>query len=270
MAQSTGRKQFVIFFSVLLFFAIRLQTGFASNAVVVKVAAGENWIDTGIDIRAGQSLWFAVSPEAQIQCGDRSSSAAGVDFPASSLAMLLPDAPLCSLISKVGKGGKPFLIGLTEKSFPADQAGRIFLGINADPFSQISGAWTVIISNAAMQKKLVPVSAVEPWTSTGIEIQSGSRVMFLIEPGSHINCDRRPTHANAEGVVPFEPELGRPVPSFTACGLIGKIGNEPPFKIGLNVDPFQTKASGILYLGINDTTLADNSGTFRVFVVVPL
>jgi hypothetical protein len=58
------------------------------------------------------------------------------------------------------------------------------------------------------------------------------------------------------------------MPNRNAAALIGKIGNGSTdyFFIGDESGPVRMRASGRLYLGINDDVLTDNSGNFRVVV----
>ena len=54
-----------------------------------------------------------------------------------------------------------------------------------------------------------------------------------------------------------------PVPSVGTGALIGRIGNGQPFPIGSQTR-LQAPAAGQLFLGINDTHVQDNDGTFQV------
>ena len=58
------------------------------------------------------------------------------------------------------------------------------------------------------------------------------------------------------------------MPNRPAAALIGKIGSGSSdyFFIGDEEGPIRVRATGRLYLGINDDFFNDNSGTFRVVV----
>ena len=58
---------------------------------------------------------------------------------------------------------------------------------------------------------------------------------------------------------------GSPLPNAFAGALIGRIDNGRPFGIG-NLTSVEMPASGILYLGVNDDNVSDNSGQFQVVV----
>lgn len=60
----------------------------------------------------------------------------------------------------------------------------------------------------------------------------------------------------------------RPMPNRPAAALIAKIGGDSTdyFFVGGEQGPIRVRASGRLYLGVNDDFLNDNSGTFRVVI----
>jgi hypothetical protein len=55
------------------------------------------------------------------------------------------------------------------------------------------------------------------------------------------------------------------MPNAPAGALIGRIDNGQPFMIGRNTS-VRMPAGGTLFLGINDDTVSDNSGNFRVII----
>jgi hypothetical protein len=56
-----------------------------------------------------------------------------------------------------------------------------------------------------------------------------------------------------------------PMPKVLAGALIGRIDGGQPFGIG-NLASILAPASGMLYLGINDDVVSDNSGQFSVTI----
>ena len=55
-------------------------------------------------------------------------------------------------------------------------------------------------------------------------------------------------------------------PARPAAALIGRVGEDAPFFIGSDTEGIRVRGSGQLFLGVNDETLEDNSGSFRVTV----
>ena len=58
----------------------------------------------------------------------------------------------------------------------------------------------------------------------------------------------------------------RPIPSRSAAALIGRVGDDAPLFIGTDTAGIRVRGSGQLFLGVNDETFEDNSGSFRVTV----
>jgi hypothetical protein len=55
------------------------------------------------------------------------------------------------------------------------------------------------------------------------------------------------------------------MPNVLAGALIGRIDGGQPFGIG-NLSSIAAPASGMLYLGINDDVVSDNTGQFSVTI----
>lgn len=118
---------------------------------------------------------------------------------------------------------------------------------------------------AGLRERSVDVVASQAWTDTGIDVRSGQTVYFeasgLVRWGPH----RRDGPAGESG---SPPNPARPIPNRPAAALIGRIGADSHdyFLIGDERGPVRMRASGRLFLGINDDYLEDNSGSFRVVV----
>jgi hypothetical protein len=117
---------------------------------------------------------------------------------------------------------------------------------------------------AGLRERQVSVAANVQWTDTGIDVRSGQTIFFEASGQVRWGRDRR-DGPEGENDSPNNP--GRPIPNRPAAALIGRIGNSPDyFLVGDERGPIRVRASGRLYLGINDDFLPDNSGTFRVIV----
>jgi hypothetical protein len=116
-----------------------------------------------------------------------------------------------------------------------------------------------------MRERQVVVSADVPWNDAGIEVRAGQTIYFESTGQVRWGRDRRDGPAG-ERNSPNNP--GRPMPNRAGAALIGKIGlnSNDPFYIGDETGPIRVRASGRLFLGINDEVLQDNSGNFRVTV----
>ena len=115
-----------------------------------------------------------------------------------------------------------------------------------------------------MRERTVNVTAREQWTDTGIDVRGGSPVYFMPSGEWRWGPNRRDGAAGENG-SPFN--RMRPMPNQPAAALIGRIGDDQSaFIIGSDTRPVRARASGRLYLGINDDVIEDNTGSIRVVV----
>jgi hypothetical protein len=114
-----------------------------------------------------------------------------------------------------------------------------------------------------LRERDIMVSARQQWTDTGITIRNGQMVYF--EASGRVRWGRdRQDGPEGENNSPRNPS--RPIPSRPAAALIGRVGEDAPFFVGGDTEGIRVRGSGTLYLGLNDETLEDNSGSFRVTV----
>jgi hypothetical protein len=118
---------------------------------------------------------------------------------------------------------------------------------------------------SGMRERQAVVSADVAWNDTGIEVRAGQTIYFQAQGQVRWGRDRRDGPAG-ERNSPSNPN--RPMGNRNAAALIGKVGNgsNDYFFIGDDTGPIRMRASGRLYLGVNDDVLTDNSGNFRVVV----
>ena len=114
-----------------------------------------------------------------------------------------------------------------------------------------------------LREREVNVSARTQWTDTGITVRNGQALYFEASGRVRWGKDRQ-DGPEGENNSPRNPS--RPIPGRPAAALIGRVGDDAPFFIGSDVEGIRVRGSGNLFLGINDETLDDNSGSFRVTV----
>lgn len=114
-----------------------------------------------------------------------------------------------------------------------------------------------------MRERQVNVTGREPWTDTGIDVRAGQQLYFQSSGETRWGPNRR-DGAAGERNSPYN--AGRPLPDRPAAALIGRIGERDLVFIGDDPGPYRVRASGRLYLGINDDFLQDNSGSLRVTI----
>jgi hypothetical protein len=117
---------------------------------------------------------------------------------------------------------------------------------------------------SGLREREVDVPGATAWTRTNIELRDGQELWFDSRGEVRWGPGRK-DGPGGEGGSPRNP--ARPIPSRPGAALIGKIGESgDPFFIGDDRGPIRVRGRGILFLGINDDYLQDNSGAFRVIV----
>jgi hypothetical protein len=128
-------------------------------------------------------------------------------------------------------------------------------------FGSGAGSGGSIARPRGMREKELGVSARNTWTDTGVSVRAGQMIYVTADGRIRWGNDRRDGPAG-ESNSPRNPN--RPIPSRPAAALIGRVGDDAPFFIGADQEGIRMRSSGQLFLGVNDDTLEDNSGAFRV------
>jgi hypothetical protein len=113
----------------------------------IQIAGNQTWIDTGLDVVAGDMLLVEASgqlkyPDAQQPCGPDGLARGWRDMVR---VMPLNDQGRGALIGRIGSGdsARPFLVGQRRES-RTPVAGRLFLGVNTDK-SNAEGSYKVSV-----------------------------------------------------------------------------------------------------------------------------
>ena len=139
--------------------------GAAPRSVTVDTA--QHWTDTLVDVEPGQPVEVSASGTIRYAPGrGNTTGPQGIPWGAACTRVLhaptgpggwaAPGINCWSLIGRIGNG-RPFFIG-AHATFKPPRAGRLFLGINDDYFSDNKGSW-----HASVQ----PVTATGPQTGAG-------------------------------------------------------------------------------------------------------
>lgn len=146
-----------------------------------------------------------------------------------------------------------------EHRWPSDQVGRVYFSGGAT--TGTSGGGTTAAAPGTGSGLVV--SAKQQWTPTGITVRRGEVLTVNTTGEIQLSTDSNDIAAPAGAKNPRY-AANAPLPRELAGALIARIGPRgQPFGIG-NLSTVTMPAAGVLFLGINDDDLNDNSGEFRV------
>jgi hypothetical protein len=155
-----------------------------------------------------------------------------------------------------------------ERQYSGSDVRRIYMARVAD------GTGGGVTPGAGVQPstgvgRTVRVPARTAWTTTGITVKQGQVIRFEATGEIRINANdvAIPT-GNHRSLF----DQKAPVPSVLQGALVGRVllgrGAGSAFGIG-NQASIPMPANGVLYLGVNDSQLNDNSGEYTVVIVTP-
>ena len=108
------------------------------------VSAGVAWNDSGIDVRAGQTIYFEA--QGQVRWGrDRRDGPAGERNSPSNPNRPMGNRNAAALIGRIGSGNDMFFIGDDTGPVRVRTSGRLYLGINDDVLTDNSGNFRVVV-----------------------------------------------------------------------------------------------------------------------------
>jgi hypothetical protein len=145
-----------------------------------------------------------------------------------------------------------------ERDLTSSEVSRIVL---ARPTSTTSSAAT---TGSASGPTTITVDSRQQWTPTGITVRAGDTLRIRADGEIRISPDSN-DRATASGIVNQRFDSRAPLPRVLAGALIGRIGNGQPFGIGTSAD-IKAPGTGQLFLGINESNVSDNDGSFQVTV----
>jgi hypothetical protein len=110
----------------------------------VYVSADTAWLDTGVSVRNGQSVYFSAT--GRVRWGpNRQDGPGGESGSPRNEARPIPSRPAAALIGRIGEGNDIFFIGADTSAIRMRSSGRLYLGINDDMLGDNSGSFRVTI-----------------------------------------------------------------------------------------------------------------------------
>jgi len=110
----------------------------------VSVSASQQWTDTGVVVRPGQTVFFEATGQVRWGPGRRDGPEGENDSPFNR-ARPIPNRPAAALIGSVGDGNDIFFIGNDRNPIRIRGGGRLLLGINDEGLHDNSGSFRVTI-----------------------------------------------------------------------------------------------------------------------------
>jgi hypothetical protein len=111
----------------------------------VSVDSWVAWRDTGVDVRAGQTVYFQAS--GRVRWGpNRQDGPEGEHNSPHNASRPIPNRPAAGLIGRVGDSGDYFFIGDEKGGIRMRSSGRLYLGVNDDYLKDNTGSFRVIVS----------------------------------------------------------------------------------------------------------------------------
>jgi hypothetical protein len=145
-----------------------------------------------------------------------------------------------------------------QRDFRSSEIRRIYLARPAG-----GGGTTVTPPTTAGAGIAVPANM--RWVNTNISVRRGQTVTFNATGEIQLSGDSGDRATPAGSLRGRYPTGSGAMRNVLAGALVGRVG-AAAFGIGNQNTPLTMPADGLLYLGVNDDTPADNQGEFRVTV----
>ncbi len=110
----------------------------------VSVDSAIGWKDTGIEVRAGQTLYFSATGRVRWGPG-RQDGPSGEGNSPYNATRPIPGRPAAALIGRTGDSNDYFFIGDEKGAIRMQSAGRLYLGVNDDYLQDNSGSFRVTV-----------------------------------------------------------------------------------------------------------------------------
>jgi hypothetical protein len=110
----------------------------------VSVDSWIQWKDTGIDLRAGQAIYFQAS--GRVRWGpNRQDGPEGEHNSPHNASRPIPNRPAAGLIGRIGDSSDCFFIGDDQGAIRVRSSGRLYLGVNDDYLKDNTGSFRVTV-----------------------------------------------------------------------------------------------------------------------------
>ena len=173
--------------------SLLLVTSLGAQTRKLDVQPTSGWVDTGIDLSAGDSVRISATGQLQYSNARQSNGPEGLPRGFADLVRVfqLNDSGRGALIARIGSSDadRPFLVGALSNT-QAQVAGRLFVAINQSSFDNATGSYHVTIEHTVAPPKATKDLQVPPFSQSLIDSipkrvsdpqgESGDRVNFIL------------------------------------------------------------------------------------------
>jgi hypothetical protein len=108
------------------------------------------------------------------------------------------------------------------------------------------------------------LSGTQKWTNTKVKVTAGNLLGIAADGQISVSPTQSVGPGGDPSCTPAQNYPGKafPAPTLPCFSLIARIGDGTPFEVGTS--SLVTTDSGVLYLGINDNSVAGNTGSWTI------
>jgi hypothetical protein len=257
-------------------------TSFTLKVNVSAKNISNGWTNSGLVVRRGQQVHISASGRVSLGKG-RYSTPTGL-LSMGDFDKLMLREPTGGLIAVIGDDNDDFIFVGAEREFIAQRDGVLFLGVNDGDLTDNSGSY-----DAAIQSQLLDVEsstsqpvntgAASKFFTIGVNVRANdvnngwTNCGLLVRPGQRIRISASGQIALGKGrfstptglfLVSDSRKLMRSEPTGALIAVIGD-NNDDFIFIGAERE-FIAQRQGVLFLGVNEGDLSDNSGAYAVVI----
>lgn len=269
-------------------------SGLVAGVASLKLAGHVDWTNSGVEVRKGDRVRIRAWGRVRIAAGGgRLADPAGIELPRA--ARLLSSAPACQLIAVVGDNNNDYIAVGKDADFRAPHDGTVFLTLNQVDPSGNSGDFDVRLTvgngtsldfgrpavpgvvpgigaapvaaadDVGSNERTVVVQPKLDWTNSYITVNRGDRVV-VTATGTMV-LDLAGHSCGPNGGELKDP--GRLIPGKPTGALVAVVGIDNNDFIYLGASgSFVSQRTGLLFLGVNEEDLTNNSGSFLAHVTI--
>lgn len=266
------------------------------GVLTLRLAGTRDWTSTGLRLRAGETVRIKAWGRVRLAAaGGQMIDPNGADLPAE--PRLVPEVPAGHLIGVVGDDNNDYIRIGRSSDFKATRDGTLYLTLNQLDTTGNSGDFEVRITvgnsrglafghgDAALARaygagarpdpqlaspaadsdvRSVSVIATLDWTNTYLTVNRGDTV--VVTAGGTVGLNLAGTSCGPDG-LPALKDPAKLIPDKPTGALIAVIGVDNNDFIHLGASGrFTSARTGLLFLGVNEGDVTNNTGAFAARV----